>query len=297
MGTEHSVMPLIFMYHSVSPYKQDPFKVTVSSQRFEQQMRWLSRRGLRGTSVRELLDAHVEGCSGKLVGLTFDDGYEDFRTCALPILNFFGFTATVFALVGQLGGTSTWDAGGPSKPLLTADQLRQVAAGMEIGSHGFTHVRLSFASEKQLDEELLRSRTILREITDQEVAGFCYPYGNLTSRVVEAVRAAGYDYGCAIWRSDLTGRHALTRTYIHDGDRSWRLDAKRIRHVLTAKGRFRLLRPTPVEVSETPGIITNDRARPYEKGMGMMISTVRRLHSGLSIPLPAPHLPLAVRDA
>lgn len=58
----------------------------------------------------------------------------------------------------------------------------------------------------------------------------------------DAVRVAGYDYGCAVWRCDLTSRHALPRTYVHDGDHSWHLDAKRIRHLLTAKGRFRLLR-------------------------------------------------------
>lgn len=82
----------------------------------------------------------------------------------------------------------------------------------------------------------MRSRAVLREITGQEVDGFCYPYGNLTSRVVDAVRAAGYDYGCASWRSHLTGRHALTRTSVHDGDHPWRLDTKRTRHLLTAKG-------------------------------------------------------------
>lgn len=263
MGTERHAMPLLLMYHSISPYDEDPFEVTVIPQRFEQQMRWLSRRGLRGTSVRELLDARTEGRSRGLVGLTVDDGYEDFLTHALPILDRFGFTATVFAVAGRLGGTNMWDPGGPSKPLMTTDQLCQVAgAGMEIGSHGFNHVPLSSASEKQLNEELVRSRSVLREITGQEVGGFCYPYGNLNNRVVDAVRAAGYDYGCAIWRSDLTGRHALTRTYVHDGDHSWRLDAKRARHLLTAKGRFRFLRPTPVETAEAPDVAASDRVHP-----------------------------------
>jgi peptidoglycan/xylan/chitin deacetylase (PgdA/CDA1 family) len=238
MGTDHNATPLILMYHSISPYDEDPYEVTVTPHRFEQQMHWLSLRGLRGTSVRELLDARPTGHSRTLVGLTFDDGYQDFLTSALPILNRFGFTATVFALAGRLGGTNAWDAGGPSKPLLTTDQLRQVAAaGVEIGSHGFTHRRLSPVSAEQLAEELVHSRAVLRDITGQAVDGFCYPYGDLTGRVVDAVRVAGYDYGCAIQRCELTGRHALPRTYIHDGDHSWRLDAKRIRHRLTAKGR------------------------------------------------------------
>lgn len=263
MGAERYAMPLILMYHSISPHEEDPFEVTVSPLQFEHQMRWLSRRGLRGTSVRELLDTRAESCSRKLVGLTFDDGYEDFLSYALPILTRFGFAATVFALAGRLGGTNEWDAGGPTKRLLTIDQLCQVAAaGMEIGSHGLTHIRLVSAPGEQLREELAGSRAVLRGITGQEVRGFCYPYGALTGRVVDAVRAAGYDYGCAIWRSALAGRHALTRTYIHDDDHSWRLDAKRIRHVLTAKGRFRLLRPTPGEMNDAPAMTVSDRVVP-----------------------------------
>jgi len=238
-------MPLILMYHSVSPYDEDPFQITVTPLQFERQMCWLSRRGLRGVSVGELLDA-PKNCSRKLVGLTFDDGYEDFLIYALPILTRFGFTATVFALAGRLGVTNMWDAGGPTKRLLTTDQLRQVgAAGVEIGSHGLSHVRLASVSDRQLREELVGSRAVLQEVTRQKVKGFCYPYGNLTSRVTNEVREAGYDYGCAIWHSELTGRHALIRTYVHDHDQFWRLEAKRIRYLLTAKGRFRLLRPIP----------------------------------------------------
>ncbi|MBW0010499.1 MAG: polysaccharide deacetylase family protein, partial [Pseudonocardiales bacterium] len=73
---------------------------------------------------------------------------------------------------------------------------------------------------------------VLREVSGQEVAGFCYPYGHLDELTVGAVRAAGYDYGCAIWRSRLTGPHAPPRTYIGDRDGSLRLLAKWYRHHL-----------------------------------------------------------------
>src|SRR3712207_6610309 len=100
MHTDPDAMPLLLMYHSISPYQEDPFQVTVSPERFEQQMRWLTRRGLHGVSVRELLDAHAQGRSRRLVGLTFDDGYQDFLTYALPTLRHFGFTATMFPVAG-----------------------------------------------------------------------------------------------------------------------------------------------------------------------------------------------------
>ena len=83
-------MPLVLMYHSVEPYQADPYLVTVSPPRFEQQMHWLARRGLRGTSVRDLLAARAAGDAAGLVGLTFDDGYADFARHALPVLQRLG---------------------------------------------------------------------------------------------------------------------------------------------------------------------------------------------------------------
>jgi peptidoglycan/xylan/chitin deacetylase (PgdA/CDA1 family) len=227
--------PLVLMYHSVAPYEQDPYLVTVRPARFEQQLRWLHRRGLRGTSMRELLAARREGTDRGLVGLTFDDGYADFREYVLPALARFGFTATVFVIADLLGGANSWDDAGPRKALMTAEEIHYAAAsGMEIGSHGRRHVSLTSTEGRSdvLTAEVSGSRAILREVSGQEVTGFCYPYGQLDGLAVDAVRAAGYHYGCAIWRSPLTGLHALPRTYIGDRDGSLRLLAKWYRHHL-----------------------------------------------------------------
>jgi len=45
----------------------------------------------------------------------------------VPILRRFGFTATVYVLAERLGGDNGWDAEGPRKALMTAEQVRQVA--------------------------------------------------------------------------------------------------------------------------------------------------------------------------
>jgi peptidoglycan/xylan/chitin deacetylase (PgdA/CDA1 family) len=222
-------LPPVLMYHSVAPYEQDPYLVTVHPQRFEQQLRWLHRRGLRGTSMRELLAARGEGTEAGLVGLTFDDGYTDFREYALPALARFDFTATVFVIADLLGTSNSWDVAGPRKALMTAAEIRDVARhGMEIGSHGTRHVSLT--STGDLITEVADSRTILEEVTGQQITGFCYPYGHLDALVVDAVHAAGYHYGCAIWRSPLTGLLALPRIYIGDRDGPLRLLAKWYRH-------------------------------------------------------------------
>ncbi|MGH3782565.1 MAG: polysaccharide deacetylase family protein [Pseudonocardiaceae bacterium] len=232
----YDALPPILMYHSVAPYEHDPYLVTVRPRRFEQQLRWLHRRGLRATSMRELLVARRNGVDRGLVGLTFDDGYTDFHEHALPVLVRFGFTATVFVIADLLGGANDWDQPGPRKTLMTAGEIRYIAAsGMEIGSHSRRHVSLTSINTADLTAEVSESRAILQEVSGQEVAGFCYPYGHVDALAVNAVRAAGYQYGCAIWRSRLTAVHALPRSYIGDRDGSLRLLAKLYRHHLRSR--------------------------------------------------------------
>ncbi len=221
------------MYHSIAETPADPYQVTVSPVRFARQLHWLGDRGLRGVSVRELLAATAAGRERGLVGLTFDDGYADFLESAVPLLRRHGFTATVYVLAGRLGGDNAWDAEGPRRPLLDEDGIRRAAAaGMEIGSHGLHHVSLVDADDATLTAETRHSRELIEEITGDPVNGFCYPYGTVDTRVVRAVRKAGYAYGCAIDPGPLSGTYALPRIHIGEDDTSWRLTAKRVLHPL-----------------------------------------------------------------
>jgi peptidoglycan/xylan/chitin deacetylase (PgdA/CDA1 family) len=227
------------MYHSVGDCSDDPYRITVTPDRLEQQLSWLSRRGLRGVSMADLLAARARGEGHGLVGLTFDDGYADFVTNALPLLARRDFGATLFVLPGRLDGENAWDPLGPRKPLLTADGIRQAAAaGVEIGSHGLTHVDLTKADDATLKAEVTESRTRLQELLNSAVDGFCYPYGTIDAHAMDAVREAGYTYACAIDPGDLNGLHALPRVHIGQNDTAVRL---------FLKYRLHRLRRRPVE--------------------------------------------------
>ncbi|MFJ8664841.1 polysaccharide deacetylase family protein [Streptomyces sp. NPDC093600] len=223
----------VAMYHSIADTPDDPYRVTVSPDRFARQLNWLSDRGLRGVSVRQLLRAAAAGRAKGLVGLTFDDGYADFLDSALPLLRRHDFTATVYVLPGRIGGENGWDGEGPRKPLLTEYGIRRAAeAGMEIGSHGLRHVSLPATDDAALADETRRSRTLLEEITGASVDGFCYPYGHVDARTIRAVRDAGYRHACAIDPGRLASAHALPRVHIDERDTAWRLTAKRVLHPL-----------------------------------------------------------------
>ncbi|MFB8117955.1 polysaccharide deacetylase family protein [Streptomyces sp. NPDC055962] len=224
--------PWILTYHSVSDPTDDPYGITVSADRLDEQLTWLRRRGLTGVGIAALLRARAAGRRG-LVGLTFDDGYADFVDEALPVLLAHGCTATVFVLPGRPGGSNTWDPLGPRRPLLTEEGIRTVAAaGMEVGSHGLLHQDLTALPGDELREETHGSRDALRRILGQPPAGFCYPYGTADRRVAESVRDAGYAYGCALVPGSLAGPLALPRTHVSQADRGARLRAKEVRHRL-----------------------------------------------------------------
>ncbi|GAA1903075.1 polysaccharide deacetylase family protein [Streptomyces durmitorensis] len=217
----------VAMYHSVDNCADDPYKITVSPERLAAQLRWLRRQGLRGVSMTRLLTARARGEGRDLVGLTFDDGYTDFVDHALPLLRRYDFDATLFVLPGRLAGENAWDPLGPRKPLLTADGIRHAAAeGMEVASHGLTHIDLTRADDRLLWQETSGSRVALSDLIGREVEGFCYPYGTVDQRVVDTVRAAGYRYACAISPGPLTGVHALPRVHIGQEDTALRLQLK-----------------------------------------------------------------------
>lgn len=232
-------VPLILMYHGVADVAEDPNQLCVSPGRFAEQMTSLQRLGLRGVGIGALVDAMWAGRQRGLVGITFDDGYVNVLEAALPELRRRGFTASVFIISGRLGGTNEWDEG-PSWPLLSGHQVGELAAaGIEIGSHGSTHVRLAGLEAGQLETEVSGSRASLGELMGAPVRGFAYPYGSMDMAARRAVHDAGYDYACAVQTpmADL-GIMTLPRVYVGEQDGGARMTLKRFlyRGYIAVKG-------------------------------------------------------------
>ena len=222
--------PRILMYHAVTSVERDPNRICISPQRFNAQMLYLKRHNLRGVSIREMRRAAAAGDIRNLVGLTFDDGYENFLHTAVPILEKFGFSATVFVVAGRLARDNDWEHSFEPRPpmkLLGAEGVREVSRrGMEVGSHSMVHPKLSEVPPGRLQEEISGSRRVLSELLDEAVGGFCYPYGNVNGAVIEAVRRAGYAYACA-WKVRPEGSdYELPRIPVDEVDNLLRFKAK-----------------------------------------------------------------------
>jgi len=222
-------VPMVLMYHCIADSPEDPYGVCVTPARFAEQMAWLADQGLHGVSMSELVDAMRAGRKRGLVGLTFDDGYVGLLENALPVLQRHDFTATMYIVSGLLGGTNQWDEG-PVRPLLSADEVLQLAdAGMEIGSHSASHIRLVGVGAERLKTEVGDSRSQLSGLLGHPVRGFAYPWGTMDAAARQAVRDAGFDYACAVETpmGDL-GLMALPRIIFSQCDGRRRMGAKKL---------------------------------------------------------------------
>lgn len=197
-------MPIpILLYHHVEvpPPTGWARALYVSPGHFARQMRLLHLAGYKGLSMRDL-DPFLRGeKAGKVVGITFDDGYVDNLRHALPVLQRFGFTATCYAVSGMPGGVNAWDLanGAPPAPLMDTAQMRLwVAGGMEIGAHTRHHVDLCKCDPATALSEITGSKADLEQALGVGVGSFCYPFGEHRDEHVEMVRLAGYETATTI---------------------------------------------------------------------------------------------------
>ncbi|PQP80757.1 xylanase deacetylase [Paenibacillus sp. PCH8] len=103
-------------------------------------------------------------CPNGYVGLTFDDGPSGNTTNMLNALKQAGLRATMFN-VGQNAQNN--------QSLVSA----QVAAGMWIGNHSYTHPDMTKLNSSQMSSEITRTQQTIRSITGTSPKLFRPPYG------------------------------------------------------------------------------------------------------------------------
>jgi peptidoglycan/xylan/chitin deacetylase (PgdA/CDA1 family) len=172
----------ILMYHGISdepetgyPY----FRLNTSRRRFSEQLRFLKENGYKvipfPDSAQLLETAEPSSVDPtRHAVLTFDDGFEDFRTAAFPLLMEHGFCATVFLPTGFISE-------GPSilkgKKCMRWSDVRELSgSGVRFGSHTVTHPVLRDLPWDRVERELRESKETLEDRLGAEVANFSYPY-------------------------------------------------------------------------------------------------------------------------
>ena len=196
-----SVMPPrrghhVLVYHSIVPAPwHDAYEMTVSAARLAEQLAVLKQRG--GV-------VPLQAAGDRTVALTFDDGFADNVTRALPLLVELGLPATLFVIVDAIGRDAfdflpqappgrAWSA-----PVTWSALKEWSGAGLSVGLHGWDHSPFTELPATVLRERLERSKRTLEDRLGVPVDDVAYPYGDLKhfdARVLAIAAEAGFQRG------------------------------------------------------------------------------------------------------
>jgi len=234
------------MYHSISddpePGVRSYYRVCTSPPVFREQMQWLKDNGYRGVTLSAGLAAlggagrkqkaesgnqKSEADKGQLkignikpVVLTFDDGFRDFYTNAVPALQHHGFSATMYlatAFIGsksEIGNRKSEILLSPSerhsspvtrhafhgKECLTWNEIQELnREGIEFGSHTVHHPELVNLSWPEIQSEIANSKAQIENHLGTAVKAFAYPYAfpqarrDFVNRFKDLLATSGYE--------------------------------------------------------------------------------------------------------
>jgi peptidoglycan/xylan/chitin deacetylase (PgdA/CDA1 family) len=207
----------ILMYHHVGepPPGADAMRrdLTVLPSQFETQLAYLSEEGYQTIHLSDLI-MHLQmglRLPSKPIVITFDDGYHDVFTNAYPLLEEYGLVGTFFII------TSLADEG--REGYLSWAEIKALhAAGMEIGSHTYTHPDLRGQPYDYVVWQVLGSKEAIEARTKEPVRLFSYPSGRYDQQVVEVLNSTGY------W-----GAVTVDQAALQSSDRTFELQRIRVR--------------------------------------------------------------------
>ena len=159
------------------------------------------------------------------VVLTFDDGYRDFYTHAFPILNKYGFPATVFLPTWYIATQRKKFNDKDCLTWLEVEELHEL--GVEFGSHSVSHVKLVELDKGNLRDELRKSKETIEDHIGSAVNSFSYPYAfpeqnsEFVSVISFLLKTCGYKTGVTTkigLTSEADGLLFLRRLPVNDYD-------------------------------------------------------------------------------
>ena len=198
--------PILLYHNFCSDTDMKANNFTVTFDRFREQMDFLHKNGFVGISLEKFFaeqeywreeEAKDEGRRAKDEGrlkdtrkkviVTFDDGDASNYFFAMPLLKEFGFTATFFITINEIGKQSKMDW--PMIYDLTQN-------GMGVGSHGLTHSFLTAHNNYTVLNELLMSKQVLEKYTRKRVDFLSIPRGFYNKRILTIAKNVGFKAAC-----------------------------------------------------------------------------------------------------
>lgn len=179
----------VLMYHKINSYYQEASLYRILPDEFDWQMQYLKEHGYHTVDLGAVLDHFQKGQSlpAKPIVITFDDGFRDNYLYAYPILQKYGFTATIFVVTNTVASPET------TNMMLNWDQIREMADnGITIGCHTLDHENLVRVDLAEAKRQIADAKNVLQEQLGRKIDFFAYPFGEHNPDVENIVRGSGF---------------------------------------------------------------------------------------------------------
>jgi peptidoglycan/xylan/chitin deacetylase (PgdA/CDA1 family) len=181
----------VFIYHRFDEPRYPSTNISIEV--FTSQLEYLKTEGYQVLPLSRIAQMVREGetLPDKAVGLCVDDAFESFARRALPLLQKYGFPATLFVNTDAVG----------TADYLDWTQLRDVMSkGVEIGNHTASHAYYVEMEEgesraewqKRISADIESSKAALKKHLGVEPEIFAYTYGEYSPAVIELIKGAGF---------------------------------------------------------------------------------------------------------
>ena len=191
----------IMMYHMISEQAKNAKKsgLRVSPEMFEKQLKYFKENGWTFIKMSELKNYEDDN---KVVAITFDDGYLDNYTQALPLLKKYDACATLYLVIDR--HQNDWSIKKnprhntgvlANEDKLTDEHIKEMLDSkiFELGGHTITHPFLPKTPINDKQYEMIECKTILEETYNTKVSSFAYPFGIYNEEDVEIIKNSGFE--------------------------------------------------------------------------------------------------------
>lgn len=190
----------ILLYHAISEerYGYDYMGLSILPDVFEMHMRYLKETNCNVISLHSLANIikNKLAMPKNTVIITFDDGYKGVRKYAEPILDKYGFPATVFVTVDYIDKKMNKDMYCLNWEFMDWEDIISLK-NIDIGSHALSHRRFDSLNDKELEREIKDSKEIISERIGKNILTFSYPYGAFNEAAINILKNTGYICGCS----------------------------------------------------------------------------------------------------
>lgn len=175
----------VLNYHQIND--RDENALTVHTDQFEAQMKYLADNGYHTITPSEMIEAWDNGkeLPDKPIIITFDDGYADNYRHAFPILKKYNLKGTIFLISDYIGTYPNY--------LTWAQAAEMQDSGLiNFESHTLSHEQLDTTSPEETWNQLYNSKMALEWHLNKEINFLAYPCGSYDEELQRKVKEAGY---------------------------------------------------------------------------------------------------------